>query len=274
MPLRTTFLWTMIGAFAIAAALGVIAVLVDGLGRTGERVLVTSLLVGGFSLACLVCAFVLDRRKVRGVMWLGIATSLAGLLLWLVLVWFERWRWVDAGEVLLIKSAGTMTIVSLWSVHLGLIVLPVMHRRSWRIVRIVTLATAAILSVMLLFVMWTESFNDVTEKFSAVLAILGSCGTVVTPVLALIERLQHRGRTGALAGRVSMRIVCPRCGTAQSLAVGKRRCTECGLQVTIDVEEPRCTCGYLLYQLEGERCPECGREIPESDRWAASADSS
>jgi hypothetical protein len=268
MRLRTTFLWTMVGAFAIAASLGIIAVLVDGLGSTGERVLATSLLVGGFSLACLVCAFVLDRRKARAAMWFGIVLSLAALLLWLVVVWFDPYRWADPWDEFMLKLGLTLTTGSLWCVHFGLLVLPMMQRRAWRIVRVATMVIAALLALQLLFAMWADSFNDVTEKTVAVLAILGSCGTVVTPVLALIERLQQRGQTGALTERVRVSVVCPRCQRSQHLAIGKHPCAGCGLQITIDVEEPRCTCGYLLYQLEGEQCPECGRAIPERDRWA------
>ena len=50
---------------------------------------------------------------------------------------------------------------------------------------------------------------------------------------------------------------------------GHAKCGSCGLRIRITVEEPRCSCGYLLYRLEGDTCPECGREIPEQDRWAA-----
>ena len=32
---------------------------------------------------------------------------------------------------------------------------------------------------------------------------------------------------------------------------GLSRCRECGLALTIDIEEPRCECGYLLFRLEG-----------------------
>ena len=53
---------------------------------------------------------------------------------------------------------------------------------------------------------------------------------------------------------------------------GPARCAECGLHITISVEEPRCTCGYLLYHLESDQCPECGRTIDEADRWADAAD--
>jgi rRNA maturation protein Nop10 len=36
----------------------------------------------------------------------------------------------------------------------------------------------------------------------------------------------------------------------------------------VEVEEPRCACGYLLYQLAGDTCPECGRAVAAEDRWS------
>jgi primosomal protein N' len=51
------------------------------------------------------------------------------------------------------------------------------------------------------------------------------------------------------------------------MASGLAHCRDCGTALLIEVEEPRCECGYLLYRLEGETCPECGREIPVAERW-------
>jgi hypothetical protein len=33
------------------------------------------------------------------------------------------------------------------------------------------------------------------------------------------------------------------------------------------IEEPRCVCGYVLFRMSQETCPECGREVPEADRY-------
>ena len=70
--------------------------------------------------------------------------------------------------------------------------------------------------------------------------------------------------------RIEVDLTCPRCGVEQPIRTGSAKCTGCGLRIRIDVEEPRCECGYLLYQLEGDVCPECGRSIEDQDRWAKS----
>ena len=64
-------------------------------------------------------------------------------------------------------------------------------------------------------------------------------------------------------------IVCPRCKISQKLLAGANKCENCKLRISIMVEEPRCSCGYQLYHLESNNCPECGKTVPESDRWAA-----
>ncbi len=264
MHLRTTFLWIMVGSLSLAAALGVVVIIFEqNFGRFGERALATSLLVGGFSLVCLACAIVLDRKVLRGLMWAGVATSLAALAMWLGMVWVEPY--IYAEEVA--KSAGTLTIACIWIAHVGMLSLLPLRRPAWRVLRLVTIALAAALALLINGVMWTESFEDWAGKSLAVLSILVSCGTVVTPVLSLIEHLRMKQHPRALGKKIFVSLTCPRCGEGQKLAAGKARCGSCGLRINIEVEEPLCECGYLLYELTGDHCPECGREIPETARW-------
>ncbi len=84
-----------------------------------------------------------------------------------------------------------------------------------------------------------------------------------------METLHRRESSESIPLNVRVELVCPRCRSTQSLLPGPRECTACGLRITIDVEEPRCACGYLLHQLVSEQCPECGRVVAERDRWAA-----
>jgi hypothetical protein len=104
---------------------------------------------------------------------------------------------------------------------------------------------------------------------TAAASVLAACGTVVTPILGYVERLAQRGEQGSLANHVRLHLTCPRCGSEQDCAVGASRCASCQLKIVIDIDEPRCNCGYLLYGLQDSRCPECGREIPQEDRWAS-----
>ncbi len=61
---------------------------------------------------------------------------------------------------------------------------------------------------------------------------------------------------------LSLFLACPRCGKKQNVAIGEASCVACDLRISTRIEEPRClSCGYLLYQLTSDRCPECGTTI-------------
>ncbi|NNF44773.1 MAG: hypothetical protein HKO59_02580 [Phycisphaerales bacterium] len=262
--MRTTFLWSMIASFALAAALGIIAIIFDGLGRTGERVIITALIVGAFSLTCLAAAFVLERHRAIAITWVGIVGSVLAAATWLLMVWIDpSRRW----EEWLVKIAGTLTAASIWAPHLGLLLLLKIDRHSWRLVRTVTLWLATLLTAFIVLIVWGEWFEDWSGKTVGVLSILTACGTVVSPILAFIERLAQREAPAALGRAIAVQLACPRCHAEQTLAVGRRQCVSCGLRIELRVEEPRCACGYLLYQLDGDRCPECGRNVADVDRW-------
>ena len=115
---------------------------------------------------------------------------------------------------------------------------------------------------------WIEQHID-EWRVLGVLGILAACGTVVTPILWKVQAVRRAESAETIPAKITVSLTCPRCAAGQQLITGPTKCRQCGLRITIAVEEPRCACGYLLYRLQSNRCPECGREIPEADRWAA-----
>ncbi|MCH8165820.1 MAG: hypothetical protein IH889_09445 [Planctomycetes bacterium] len=349
MRLRKTFLWSMIVSLSLTAVLGIAALLLPGFRRWSEEILVSSLLVGGFSLGCLICAIVLGKRRLVPAMWVGIVAALCALAVWLILTWWTvivgpggpwvQGHWVQPWGSLrrvLEKLGSQFTTVIGWALIVGLLVLPRLHGRGpqgaralafvlttllalftssvawfhfdnwWMFrlfstfvilfglnlwaavllqvrldrvryvrVRLITICIGAALVAWSLALIWDPvlgyggAWQDWWERMTGVLAILTSCGTIVTPILALIEKLQRKASVESLPMKVWVTLTCPRCKTQQQMRTGPVKCASCGLRITIAVEEPRCACGYLLYRLESNRCPECGREIAEADRWAA-----
>ncbi|MCZ6836735.1 MAG: zinc ribbon domain-containing protein [Planctomycetota bacterium] len=266
MRLRTAFLWTMIGSLALAAAMGVVAILFDAWGNTEEQVLITSLLVGTFSLTALASAIVLDRYRFRVVAWIGITSSMLALIDWLVWVWFESGMRNDLEEFI-IKMGFTLAIAAVWCPHIGLLRLLRLNRTAYRVVRWVTWIAASLLALILVGVVWVGDLDEWVGRLIGVLAILTASGTAMTPVLALIQRVRQRDSTETIQRHVEIDLTCPRCLKGQRIQAGASKCVHCGLKIHIDVEEPRCHCGYLLYQLEGESCPECGRSIDPQRIW-------
>ncbi len=90
--------------------------------------------------------------------------------------------------------------------------------------------------------------------------ILAGCGTLALVVLAVLNR-QIDYEPGSKE-MLSLFLACPRCGKKQNVAIGEASCVACDLRISTRIEEPRCrNCGYLLYKLTSDRCPECGEAL-------------
>lgn len=95
--------------------------------------------------------------------------------------------------------------------------------------------------------------------------VIGWTTTIIglaTISIAVRRENQPRGKlVRTITRRVKMKMTCPQCQQWLEAASGPARCDGCGLRMIIEIKEPRCVCGYLLYELQGNVCPECGREI-------------
>ena len=194
MRLRNAFLWSMIVSFAAAAAMGVIAIIFESWWSADEEILFTALLAGAFSLTGMACSIVLDKKRCVALAWLGVVSSVFAMGIWVTCIWIPIWRLSNDVQELVYKSGATFTVLSIWCPHLGLLALLRLDRNRFRWVRRVTWGMTTALAATILLAFWTESYGEFIGKTMAVLAILGSCGTIVTPILAIVERL---GRSGA-----------------------------------------------------------------------------
>jgi predicted amidophosphoribosyltransferase len=63
---------------------------------------------------------------------------------------------------------------------------------------------------------------------------------------------------------MTVTVICPRCRRKTKVPPGMGSCTSCGLRIQLNIEEPRCPqCGYLVYKLVSDVCPECGTPIQQ-----------
>ncbi|UCD73868.1 MAG: hypothetical protein JSV91_08715 [Phycisphaerales bacterium] len=273
MKLRTTFLWAMIISLSAAALIGIAVLLLPDLGPT-EEILASTALFSAFSLVALCCAIVLEKRRLVPLMWIGIAVGFVAMLVWLFMVWFHgmlNWEW----EERVLRTGGVFTIIACWCAYCGLMSLPRLTGRLTRSVQCGTIGIWALLAVIwILGLCWEQEFEllvdyllgeDLALRLMGVLLILGACGTVVTPILWRVQALRAAAARESVPVELRVQIVCPRCHTQQELMTGRSKCAKCGLRIRITVEEPRCTCGYLLYRLESDTCPECGRKLAQQD---------
>lgn len=276
MQLRKTFLWSMIASLGLAALLGIAALLLPDYGPE-EEILISVSVFACFSIVALMCATALERERSVMVMWIGLGSATVALFVWLAIVWFQR-RMSWQTEQAVVRTAGMFTVGGLLAAQAGLLSLPRFDDRRVDSVRRATIGVSMLLAAYIVILIWwfdeIERVIDdnILARAMGVLAILAACGTVVTPILWKVQSVRRVGPAGAGAVPldVEVKIVCPRCHSDQALKTGERACGKCGLRIRIDVEEPRCSCGYLLHKLENDRCPECGRVIPERDRWGSS----
>ncbi len=274
MGLRKTFLWSMIVSLCLAALLGIVALLLPNFVRKEEQILFSTVLFGLYSLLALCCSIVMEKRRLVTLMWLGIAGAAAGLGLWLAVIWLEP---LIGGrtEENLVRAAGTFTTPAVLFAQCGLLLLPRLDGLWAAVMRRGTIVVSAMLAATIVLGIWWWDWivdyldDDLIARGMGVMGILTACGTVITPIVWKVQAVHRVESVVSIPSRLHIEVKCPRCHTQQELHIGPGKCEHCGLRITIHVEEPRCVCGYQLYRLESERCPECGREVPETDRWAA-----
>jgi hypothetical protein len=82
---------------------------------------------------------------------------------------------------------------------------------------------------------------------------------IALSLIGIIDRMRFQQRGRIQRGKSEVELHCPHCGTRQMVPAGESRCPRCGMEFEITITEPRCLCGYLLRDIAGDRCPECGR---------------
>jgi hypothetical protein len=134
---------------------------------------------------------------------------------------------------------------------------------------------AIIIIALVLLGDYLSGIYDIEEmvmRTLGVVLIVAAGASISAGLVWFFERRPEHDEPGLLDEGVPVSLTCPRCATAIS-ARSRRdsRCPGCRLLVRVEVDEPRCSCGYLLYQLIGDTCPECGKGVRDEDRWGAKA---
>lgn len=209
----------------------------------------------------------------------GLTFAVLGLLTPLTLAGFSEqnrrhWRWVGVAAA---TAASVMMVIHIWvggpseeeifslfvatSCFVGFanaaLLVPLSSGQGWlRTATLLAGAATAVFAEMIVF----ELETGFTERLTSAAAILTGCGSVALLVLA---RLNRSVDFESLPDEfVNIIVQCPRCRRKGAIDLGGATCSACGLRIEVRIEEPRCKgCGYLLYKLVSDRCPECGRTI-------------
>lgn len=181
---RRIFLWTMIAAFSLSAAAGILVLLGGRFDDTGGNVLATTVVVGLYSLAMLGCAAVFTRPG-RWVGVVGVGVALLSLLWTVMMIWSAiSWDW-DPTRVL--ASGVTLTVAASFA-SLQLALTP-RREAAIRWLLGIALALLALASALTLLTIWNDWWNsEEFSRFYGIVLILTVLAGVVVPLLAVLRR--------------------------------------------------------------------------------------
>jgi len=197
------------------------------------------------ALGCLFAPSLRDRRW----RWLGVLAAIASLSIALVGIWRDLHQRPDA----LVMAIGIAVAIGYANLALRI---PFKSNQQW----LAWGAIAAVGATALLADIVTirqKDFDDLYSRMCGAAGIVSACGTLALIIVALLNRkLRDDNQPTDFTDIV---LFCPRCNRKHKMPFGDGHCNGCGLRISVRVEEPRCVnCGYLLYMLTSDRCPECG----------------
>jgi hypothetical protein len=186
--------------------------------------------------------------------WIGLFFSLVAFATGL----FEQWAGTNAWSNLFIISTTVGAIIAhanvLWLCKLS-------QRQDW--LRLLTVICAGLAGAIFDYAAIKQLNNfDPTWRLGMAAAICAACGTVAVAILAVFNR-KPIPVSSAIIDAKDISVICPVCRKKQSVPIangnGESNCPGCGVQFSIHIRAPRCpTCGYMLFMLQSDRCPECG----------------
>ena len=231
-------------------------------------------------LATLVAALVADHGRFARAMRSFTVIGWIGAAIWIFFVW-TQFAISNSGSEITGRIAGAFTLCAVWGVFSGVILAP---RTQGVAVLAVRWGVFGLVAFWAAFSEFALAFPDVAEWILGTLigeqwsariigasAVMAAAGILAQPVL--IRLAASKEGEGAIRGRrARVSLGCPRCGSACALETNTDgACPACKLSIRVEVDEPRCSCGFLLYGLDSPACPECGAMIPDALRWRAAA---
>jgi hypothetical protein len=273
MSTRGVLLLIALGLIALGMLLGIAALIFPD-GWLPEEVIASIFICGAYTLGALVAVSVGARMRRTRTACLALAVlSMGGFLTGVWLGGLVGWETIDT----VFRWSAVGLIAALGLLHRMIIGGLTPRSGLGRLCRRVAVVSGAVTAGGLASVV---AMADLLYEWDELIVrVLGIGGIVVTGssiaagLIAFLERRPGEDEPGVLGDGVPVSLDCPRCAVTIEARSGKQtRCGGCRLRVRVEVEEPRCACGYLLFQLTGDTCPECGKAVDPADRWPARAE--
>lgn len=193
-PLRQPVLNLTIGAFSIAAFMGVVALLSGSFGETQVRILLTTLVVG-VSSVCMVCCLGTWGTSYAPVGALGQLSLVLPVVTGLTLIWVEL---DHGGQEGFAQAFGIGCVLALTMAQVCLLLALAGGRVELSVPLWGTIAVGALLAFILCMVIVGDLDDEGLWRLIGVLAIMDVLGTLVTTALA-----KFGGRDEASAAAVA-----------------------------------------------------------------------
>ena len=153
-------------------------------------------------------------------------------------------------------------------------------KSTWYVVRLGTLSAGLVAAAAVDFLLISDASVSV-PPFSQIAAVTGiscACGVVAISLFVSLRRNLMPERLADEPSRLTL--ICPVCQKKLEAAIGEgaagqSACSHCGMIFLVQARLPRCPdCNYLLFMLQSDRCPKCGRAIERGASILGSAFSS
>tara|TARA_E500000318_G_scaffold1676_7_gene2307 strand:- start:66862 stop:67686 length:825 start_codon:yes stop_codon:yes gene_type:complete len=264
---KQVLLWVFLGFVAAAMLAAIVAIILPDKYVSSE-LMGTIVLVGLYSLAgMIIVAISRDMKWTTRIAFGAMAVSMSVFIL---LIWFEQ-SFRGQTEERVFNTATISLIVGFVFTH-RLLIVPVKTPLIWGVVckrtALIFAGFSAAIHIVGLLNYGFYGWDDAVVRLLGIALVIAAGSSIATGAIAIFGPKAGDDEPGILGESIEVELTCPRCDHAQTIRSNRdARCDHCRLKLKIVVEEPRCSCGYLLYQLESDTCPECGSAIAPDDRW-------
>ncbi len=271
--LRRFFVGVLVAALVFGCVCVVIAVLIEGFNdeEITMRLVVTPMIVLFCGCIGLMGAMIHQTGRLVGYMRVMLGLLLLTCGFWLVVCWSSTPQSSSQADTY-VRIGISLTMVVMGMMFIGhLLIVETKYTFVQLVARalVVSIGGTVVVGLSLLWTEWWYPYGGYVGMVTTTWILLTVLGAFVVPMLARSLAKPRRQAAESIATKVVLEFCCPRCHAEQQLPTGLGRCDACGFTLLIEIQEPRCECGYQLYRLESDQCPECGRKVAEADRWAA-----
>ncbi len=181
----------IIVSLSITALVGIVTLLTASFGEVQAKVLLTTLLMAGFSITAL-CHLAVVGRALQIVGYLGIAASALAFFTGVYLIWSSWDNWSESRETIL-KTFAVLGVLAVSFAHANLLLLLAGRRNPFiRTSLFITVGLIGLLAALNIVPIVTNGEipgeNELYWRFLGVVAILDVLGTIVLPVVNRFAR--------------------------------------------------------------------------------------